>query len=184
MAHEGVRRDRDGYTRYDADCPQVDLVIVSLALCEDFWGEIVGSATHSGSPDSLHILAVDEQGGQAKVTDLDVHVVVEEQVARLQVTMDNVARMQVLDGARDLDNQTADLGHGKRLALLEHVGERATRAQFEDDICALAKGKGAVKANNVGMAELGVDLEFRDKLRRDSQKSVLGYGLASTVGSM
>lgn len=45
-------------------------------------------------------LAVCGDGGQAEVPNLDLHVVVEEQVAQLQVSMDDVACVQVLWCAR------------------------------------------------------------------------------------
>ena len=53
--------------------------------------------------------------GETKVCDLEMAVPVEQQVFRLQVTVDDVPRVQILERQRDFGS--VELGHGVREAL-------------------------------------------------------------------
>lgn len=146
------------------DCPQIDLFVVTLTLVEDLWSQIVRSAAHGGPSLDVHVLATDKQSGQAKVTHLDVHVVVEEEIPGFEIPMDNIPRVEVLDGTADLDHESTDLGHGETFSLFEQVGKRATRAELENDIGVVDEGECAVEADDIGVAKFRVYLELRNKL--------------------
>ena len=64
--------------RDDTDSPQIDFLAMALALFQDFRSQVVGSAAHGGSSLGVHILSTDRQGSEAKVADLDVHLLVQE----------------------------------------------------------------------------------------------------------
>ena len=116
--------------RDDANSPQINLLAMALAFFQDLGSQVVGGAAHGGSPLGVHVFPTDKQSSEAKVADLDVHLLVEEQVAGLEVAVDDVAGMQVFDSARDLDDEATDFGHSDVFATLEHVGKRAAGAQF------------------------------------------------------
>jgi hypothetical protein len=116
--------------RDDANSPQVNLLAMALAFLQNLGGQVVGSAAHGGSSLGVHVLSTNQQGSEAKVADLDVHLLVEKQVSGFEVAMDNIARMQVFDGTRDLDDEATDFGHSDVFATLEHICKRAAGAQF------------------------------------------------------
>ena len=92
-----------------------------LALLEDLGGDVVGRSAQGRSPHDLHVLARQEQSSQAKIANLDIHVLVEEDVAHLQVAVDDALHVHVLDGAGNLDRVESHLGFRHTLAPLDHV---------------------------------------------------------------
>lgn len=63
----------------DPDGPDVDLIGVALAF-EDLWGDVIGSAADG----LLLLLVVLKTGGQSEVAKLDLHVLVDEEVAEFE----------------------------------------------------------------------------------------------------
>lgn len=77
----------------DAACtPDVDLNVVFLPGEHDFWGAIV-----SCRDIARHLRVLDS--GQAKVANLEIAVLVDENVARLQVTMHDTRRVDVFQAS-------------------------------------------------------------------------------------
>ena len=96
-----------------ADGPDVDLEAVAL-LAEDLGRDVVGRAAER----LLALAVVLEPRGQAKVADLELHVVVEEEVAQLQVAVDDALPVQVLHAQQQLAHEVARLRLRDRLAPL------------------------------------------------------------------
>lgn len=69
----------------DTDRPNIYLITVSLLAFKNLWRDIVGSTADG----SLALPIKLEFGRQTEISDLDFHLIVEEEVAELQVTMDN-----------------------------------------------------------------------------------------------
>ena len=73
----------------DADGPDVDLVRVALLAFEHLGSDIVRSTANSALALAIKL----ELGSEAEVTDFDLHLVVEEEVAEFEVTMDDSVRV-------------------------------------------------------------------------------------------
>jgi len=58
------------------------------------------------------VVVVLESSGQAKVADLDMEVVVEEDIAQLQVTVDDTLAVHVGDSLQQLHHVESHLGFG------------------------------------------------------------------------
>src|SRR4051812_266566 len=93
------------------------------SLLQYFWCQVVWCAAHCCPPDSAIVALGDKQRGKTEVTNLDVHVVVQEEVAGLEVSMDDVALVQVFDGAACLDHKPSNFRHGEVFTLLDGVGK-------------------------------------------------------------
>ena len=66
---------------------------------EDFRGDVVG-----GAANGLFLFAFKlKAGGQAKITQLDLHLVVEKEVAQLEVSVDHAVGNQILKTLNNLD---------------------------------------------------------------------------------
>ena len=60
---------------------------------------------------------------EAKVANLDVHVPVEEQIAELEVAMDDLVCVHVVAGTDELDQEKAGLWLGEAATAAKHVHE-------------------------------------------------------------
>ena len=145
----------------DAEAPYVDLMIVSLpALCENLGCDVVGCPTKRSSPIQRIFALREHQGSEAKVANLHVHVVIEEDVAHLQVAMDDVLAMEIFDGPTYLDHESADFRLGQELPLLDHLHQRAVVAELQDHKSRFAESEGSMELDDVRVMHLGVDLEL------------------------
>lgn len=69
----------------DSDAPHIDFITVPLRL-QYLWSDVIGR-----SADGLLLLPVEVNArGQSEIPDLDVHMLVEEQVAQFQIPMDDL----------------------------------------------------------------------------------------------
>lgn len=96
LANEkGVENDTDG--------PDVDFEGVAVvAVKEDLGGNVVGCAA-----DGFLALAREaNESSETKVADLEIHVAVKEEVAKLEVAMDDRSRMHVEARVDELDEST------------------------------------------------------------------------------
>lgn len=73
----------------DSERPNVDLEGVALLALKDLRGDVVGGATNSSFLFAVKL----ELCGEAEVADFDFHLVVEEKVTKLEVSMDDPVRM-------------------------------------------------------------------------------------------
>ncbi len=124
--------------------PNVHLVRVAL-LVEDLGRDVVRRAAQSLFAFALEIDAC----GQAKVADLELHVVVEEQVAQLQVTVNDFVVVQVLTSQDDLTHKIAGLGLSDGLTSLVHLHERSPATQLQDNVHVLIVLEERVELDNV-----------------------------------
>ena len=73
----------------DAERPYIDFIRVSLLTFENLWSDVVGCTTNR--PLSLSIKL--ELGRKTKITDFDLHLVVEEEVTEFEISVDDSMRV-------------------------------------------------------------------------------------------
>jgi len=105
----GVENDTDG--------PVINLVTMATVLFEDLRGKVVWRSANS----ALLLALVKDLGGKAEISNLKLHVLVKEEVAQLEIAMDNFARMNVLNTLNELVDVVASLDFVQALASLDHV---------------------------------------------------------------
>lgn len=81
----------------DSETPNIDLAAMALGF-EDFRGNVVGGAAN-GFPLFARIF---QFGGEPEIAHLDFHILVEEEVAQLEVSVDNLFAMEILQRMEDL----------------------------------------------------------------------------------
>lgn len=84
----------------DSKRPNVNLIGVSVAALEHLGSNVVRRAANC----PLFLTVEVEFSSQAEVTKLDLHLVIQEQVAQFQVSVDYAMRVQVLESADYLDS--------------------------------------------------------------------------------
>ena len=71
---------------------------MSLFAFKNFWCDIIWSTAYRSLSFSIEL----KFGSQAKITNLDLHLVVEEQVTELKISVDDTVTVQILDSGTDL----------------------------------------------------------------------------------
>ena len=99
---------------------------MTTLTAEDFWGDVVGSSTNSA-----FLLSVEHHsGGQAKVANLQLHVLAEKEVSQLEIPVYHFVMMHVLDCLYQLSDIALDLDVCESSPALDHVVERQVGAQL------------------------------------------------------
>ena len=144
----------------DADGPAVNRVAVATVLVENLRGQIVGSAAHG----ALLLALVEDLGSQAEVAHFEAHSVRKEQVAQLEVSVDDLARVDVLDGVDELRDVVSGLNLMQALASLDKIREGLVGADVEHDVDVLFVFEVAVEADDVLVVERAMDFDLTGEL--------------------
>lgn len=112
------------------------------------------------------LIAKLELGGQPEVADLEIHVLVEEDVAHLEVPVDDPIAVHVLEGRDDLEHEVPGLLDGELLPLLDHLAECFVNAELQDDVDVLGVLEDAVELDYVLVVQGFMNLDFGKQLSR------------------
>ena len=143
----------------DANSPYIDLVAVALGL-EDLWSQVVRGSTDS----TLSFALVENLGGQSEISNLESHMVREEQVSKLEVAMDDLLGVDVLDGLHQLVDVVAGFDLVKLLTALNQVCQGLICADVQHDVDILLVFEVAIEADDVLVIERPVNLNLTCQL--------------------
>ena len=116
---------------------------------QDHWGDIIW-----GAADSLLAFArILNQCGQTKVADLDVHVLVKEDVAKLEITVNDLMCVHVMTRADELDHEEASLRLSEAPTSAEHVHEGAIMTELEGHVHIIIVLKAFLEPDDVRVVE-------------------------------
>lgn len=88
-----------------------------------------------GSTDCSFLLSIEVQlGRQPKVSKLDLHLAVDEEIAKFEISMDHSMRMQVLKSIDDLGHPALDLNFMKSFSSTQQLIESLVLTDFQNDI--------------------------------------------------
>ncbi|KAI3480495.1 hypothetical protein L1887_57341 [Cichorium endivia] len=127
--------------------PDVDLGPGVQPSGDDLGRGVVGAAAAR-----LEKVAVGHDVGEAKVADLDVEVLVEQQILGLEVAVDDLVTVAVLHGADDLLEEAPCLWLG-HAAAVDNVLEEFAAGVFDDHDDVVGRGDDFVQLDDVRMAE-------------------------------
>lgn len=82
---------------------------------QHFWSDIVWRTTNRSFLFTIEI----ELSGKTKVSQFDLHFVIQKQIAKFEITMNNSVRMEVLERRDDLEGVVFDLEFMKTLPSFE-----------------------------------------------------------------
>lgn len=100
-----------------------------------------------------------------------------EDVFRLEVTMDNVMRMEVGNTVEDGTNDPGSIGLGKLAALCDALEKLASNSKFESEVVLFARLEPLVKLDDVGVVEATKDLHLSPHSGFITLDALLGDGL-------
>lgn len=125
-------------------------------LVEDLRSNVVWRAAER----LLALAVVFDTRSQAEVANLDVQVVIQEEIAELEIAVDDFVVVEVFDPAHDLVDVVAALVLGNDLSALVQLHHGALLAQLEDDVHVEGIVEEAMEADNVLVEERFVDLNL------------------------
>ena len=120
---------------------------MTLLLLQHFWRNIIWCTAYCAS----FLVFKLELGRQTEITRLHLHLLVQEEVAQLQISMDHSMLVHVLDGLKDLLAVALDLELGEPLAALDLLIQGRVAAELHDDVDIIFIFEKVLKLNNVCM---------------------------------
>jgi len=130
-----------------------------LAL-QDLGCNVVGSAADGFLFFSLEL----EFGGQSEVSQLELHAVAEEEVAQLEVSVDDLVAVELLKTADDLEDLALHLHLGQAFASAQLLVDGLVVAHLQQNLDLLRVLEEVVEPHNVGMLQRTVDTDFAHQL--------------------
>jgi len=122
--------------------------------------EVVGRAANC----TLLFALVEDLGCKTEVTDLETHTIGQEEVAQLQVAVDDFARVHILHCFDQLVDVVASFDFMQALAALDKVGKRLVGANIEHDVHVLFVFEVAVEAHHILVIERAMNLDLTRQL--------------------
>ena len=106
--------------------PDIDLVRVPTLSLKNLRGNIIRSTANRSLLLSVEI----EFRCKTKITELYLHLVVQEEISKLKISMNDPMRVQILEGLNDLESVALDFKLMKSLTALEELIHTLILAQF------------------------------------------------------
>ena len=143
-----------------AQRPDVHLVAVAL-LAEHLRGDVVGGPAQGLLP----LPVIVHLGGQTEVSDLALHVVVEEDVAQLEVSVDDLVLVEVENSKENVSHEVSSLRLGDCLPSLVKLHQTSFSADFQDDVDKITIFEVGVEFHQVGVGDGFVQPEHKKTLK-------------------
>jgi hypothetical protein len=136
--------------------PNIHFVRMSCSSFQHFRRDVVRSTANGSFLFSIKI----ELGSQTEVTQFDLHFIIDEQIAQLQVSVNDSVGVQVLQSTDDLHGVALDLQLVKSFPAFEKFIETVVGAQFKQDIDILHVFEKVHKLSHVHMLHRPVDFDL------------------------
>lgn len=141
----------------DTQAPEVNLFVVKVfgrARFNHLWREVIEGTAHGLSS------AVGGMHTPAKVGNLEFAMDTDQNILGLDVAVNDVLPVQITQGRRHLGNVLGRLPLGEAVFFAQVFIELSLAGKLEDQKDALAIVKVAKELENVGMAQVGLDLNL------------------------
>ena len=129
---------------------------MTLFAFKNFWRDVIRCSTDCSLPLSVEL----KFGSQTEITNLDLHLVVEEQVAELQISVDDTVTVQVLHDRAELVHVALDLKFVKSLPSSQKLVQLLVLTQLEKNIDVLCILEEVFEADDVVVVERSMDLDL------------------------
>lgn len=136
------------------------MIVAFLSLFKNFWRDVIWRTTKSRSANCSHILSGNQKRRKTEIAYLDVHILVEEDVAHLEIAVDDALGVHVFDSSGNLNSVEADFWFSDEATLLHHIHQRAIRAQLQDNVCAFFVCEGSAEFDNIWVVHFRMNLKL------------------------
>lgn len=129
---------------------------MALLSFQNLGCDVVGSTANSS-----FALAIELQFGcKAEVTNFHLHLVVEEEISKLEISVDDSVAVQVLNCSADLVNVALHFKFVQAFASSKQFVEGLVLAQLKEDVDVLCVFEEVFEAYDVVVVERAVDFDF------------------------
>ena len=122
---------------------------MALLSLEHFRGDIVGRTADRALTLTIELKLC----CQTKITDLNLHLVVKEEVTELEISMNYTMTVKVFNRGTDLINVTLDFELVEALTAAQQLVQRLVLAQLEENIDVLSILEEVFEADDVVLVE-------------------------------
>lgn len=144
----------------DADGPDVHLVGVALLALEHLGRDVIWRTADGALALSIEL----QLGGETEISDLDLHLVVDEQVTELEISVNDAMRVHVLDSRANLVHIALDLELVQAFPAPQQLIQGLVGAQLKQNVDVLRVLEEVLKADDVVVMEGSVDLDLGHQL--------------------
>lgn len=151
--------------RQDTQTPEINLLVVVVVRAtglDHFWGQVVEGTAHGVAT------VVGGVDAPAEIGNLDLAVDAHEDVLGLDVTVNDVLAVQVAQRRSHLGNVLRRLPLGEPALLTQVLVQLALAGELEDEEDALAVVEVAVQLEDIGVAQVTLDLDLAADLLLDA----------------
>jgi hypothetical protein len=132
----------------DPDGPGINLEAASVCRVEQYLQHNIIRCSTNGL---LPFAGTLDKCGNAKATNLDTHVRIEEKIVQFQIKMDHLVGMHVMASADELYHKEPRLWPPKDATAIEHAHERPILVELQSHIDILLIFEAIDKSNDVAM---------------------------------
>lgn len=129
---------------------------MSLFTLQNLGSDIVGCTTNGSFALSVEF----KLGGETKVSNLDLHLLVQEKVTKFEISMNDSVRMEVLDSIANLHDIALNFELVEALSPSEKLVHGSGTAHFEQDVDVLGVLEEVLEADDVRVMQTTVDLDL------------------------
>lgn len=151
------RATDDKSVKNDANRPSINLEAVTVGGIEEhFWSYVIWCPTNRLLP----LPGVFNQCSQTKVSDLNVHVGIQEDIAELEIPVDNLVHVHVVACTNELNHEETGLWFGEPASTAEHIHQGAVMTKLKGHIDVFIIFETVLEPDDVRVAESTVNLDF------------------------
>lgn len=118
-----------------------------------------------------------DECSESKVANFDIHVRIQEEVAKFEITMDDLVRVHVVTSSNELNHEESSLRFSEAATAAKHIHERTARAQLQRHVNIGFIFETLLEADDIGVLEGLVDLDFGVQLNACSAAGSNGMWL-------
>lgn len=101
-----------------------------------------------------------EAGGQSEIADLDRHVLREEHVAQLEITVNDSGAVNVAESVGQLAQVETNFGLRQRFTMFHHVHQTLFGTVLQDDVDIFRVLEAVVESNHVEVNQVAMQFNF------------------------
>jgi len=151
--------DNESVNNY-TEGPQIDLIGVSCFAFQDLRGDIVRSTANGSFLFTIEI----KFGCKPKISNFYFHLLTEEEVAELQVSVNDPVLVQVLERVDHLEGVALDFKFVQSLSSSQQLVHALVLAELEKDIHVFAIFEEVLELYDILVLDRPVDLDLRHQL--------------------
>ena len=137
-----------------------------FVILNDFRCNVIGCPTNGFA----FFVAIVDAGGQSQITDLDVQLLVEKQIAQFEIPVNDILVVQVLDCIQQMSHVVCGFGFRQSFATFEQFIQTLIVTQLQQDVTILLVFKEMFEFAHVRMLQRAMDFDLGLQLVEEEEE--------------